>query len=103
MGFQAVNKFRIKPGMQAEAQSLARQFYPIIMRLGCKSNRVFVVDVGGSSTGEMLSEFEFDSMGDWVAWREKFFADPETQALFPRFTDIFEAGEVTALSEWELG
>lgn len=82
MGFKAVNKFRIKPGMQAEAQSLARQFYPIIMRLGCKSNRVFVVDVGGSSTGEMLSE---------------------TQALFPRFTDIFEAGEVTALSEWELG
>ena len=63
-----------------------------------------MVDVGGSSTGQVHAEFEFDSMEDWASWRGKLFADPEMQALMVRAAEVFDIGslEVVAMSEWDL-
>lgn len=104
MGYRSVQRSRAQAGKLAEAMEVAREAHTIIMRHGCKSNRVFVVDVGGSSTGEIHAEFEFDSMEDWASWRSSTFSDPDMQALMARAADVFDMAstDVIAMSEWNL-
>lgn len=104
MACRAVQRSKVRPGKIAEAMEIAREAHVIIMRHGCKSNRVFMVEVGGSSTGEVHAEMEFDSMEDWASWRGKFNSDPEMQALRARVIDVFEPEslELVVMNEWDL-
>ena len=105
VGFETVQKVRIRPGKMPEALPLFRQAHGIIIRLGCKANRVYTTDVGGEATGEVVFEYEFDSIEDWAAWRPEFFGDPEFQAMLPAIQDVLEphSSRIVAMTELDLG
>lgn len=101
--FKVVQVFRPLPGKMAGAMEISRQMHPLIMKHGCMSNRVFQVDFGGSRTGALIGEFEFESMGAYDDFRASMAGDPAFQALAQKAVEVFEsAPERIGLTELNL-
>lgn len=84
---------KIVPGKMAEAMELNKKHFAIVSRLGMpltamRSYRPFI---GGEYMHTLIFEVEWDSFAAMEAFFEKMLADPEMQALMPKWDAVLES------------
>lgn len=83
------------PGKMAEAMELEKKHMAIATRvLGISARLYRPLSGGGDVMNTIISEGEFDSLAAFEAHPAKMMADPEAQALFPKFEAVIESHEV---------
>ena len=76
-----VSTFTVKPDRFQDWVELAHKSKPIWQKAGGKSVRVLAGLVAGESTGSMAFIVEADDFAAYGALLDKFFADPDGQAV----------------------
>ncbi len=102
VAFKVVQSWKINPGQAAAALDLAKRAHALVMKHGCKVNRVFTTDIGGERSGEFVGEFEFGSMTDWANWRTQLYADPEAQAILGEASTLMMPGTLSVVAMTEV-
>jgi len=83
------------PGKMAEAMELEQKHMAIASRvLGISARLYRPLSGGGDVMNTIISEGEMDSLAAFEAHPEKMGADPEFQALMPKFEGVIESMEV---------
>ena len=83
------------PGKMAEAVEVERKHMAIANRvLGIAGKCYRPLSGGGDTMNTIISEGEFDSLAAFEAHPQKMGADPEMQALMPKFEELIESMEV---------
>jgi hypothetical protein len=83
------------PGKMAEAMELEKKHMSIGSRvLGISARLYRPLSGGGDVMNTIISEGEFDSLAAFEAHPEKMGADPEMQALMPKYDGVIEGMEV---------
>jgi hypothetical protein len=83
------------PGKMSEAMELERKHMAIANRvLGISGKCYRPLSGGGDTMNTIVSEGEFDSLAAFEAHPQKMGADPEMQALMPKFEKVIESMEV---------
>jgi len=87
---------KIVPGKMAEAMELNEKYMAIVSRLGMPltAMRMYRPFIGGEYMHTLVLEVEWDSMATMAAFFEKIMADPEVQALMPKWDMLLESHEV---------
>jgi len=82
-------------GKMTEAVELERKHIAIANRVLGISGRCYrPISGGGNTMNTIISEGEFDSLAAFEAHPQKMGADPEMQALMPKFEKLIESMEV---------
>ncbi len=76
-----VSTTTVKPDGYEAYLELNRKSKAIIEKCGGKNIRLLAALVAGEATGSFVFTFEADDFAAWGAVGDKFFADPEGQAL----------------------
>jgi hypothetical protein len=83
------------PGKMAEALELEKKHMAIANRvLGISGKCYRPLSGGGYTMNTIISEGEFESLAAFEAHPLKMGADPEMQALMPKFDELIESMEV---------
>ena len=83
------------PGKMAEAVEVEGKHMAIANRVLGISGRCYrPLSGGGDTMRTIVSEGEFDSLAAFEAHPQKMGADPEMQALMPKFEKVIESMEV---------
>jgi hypothetical protein len=83
------------PGKMAELMELEQKHIAIANRvLGISGKCYRPLSGGGDTMNTIISEGEFDSLAAFEAHPEKMGADPEMQALMPRFDGVIASMDV---------
>ena len=87
---------KIIPGKMAEAMELNEKYMAIVNRLGMPTTamRMYRPFIGGEYMHTLVFEVEWDSLVTMAAFFEKITADPEMQALMPKWETLLESHEV---------
>ena len=88
---------KILPGKMAEAMELNKKHMAISSRYGMPATgmRMYRPWVGGGDAMHtVIFEVEWDSLADMAAFFEKVMADPEMQALMPKWEALLENHQV---------
>jgi hypothetical protein len=86
---------KVFPGKIAEAMELEQKHMAIANRVLGISGRCYrPLSGGGDVMNAIISEGEFDSLAAFEAHPQKMGADPEMQALMPKFEGVIESMEV---------
>jgi len=83
------------PGKMAEATEVLEKIMAIASRvLGISARYYRPLSGGGDTMRTIICETEFDSLAAYEAHPEKMGADPEMQALFPKWEAVIDSFEV---------
>jgi hypothetical protein len=84
---------KMVPGKMAEAMELNEKYMAIVTRLGMPVTgmRRYRPFVGGEYMHTLVFEVEWDSLATMAAFFEKVTADPEVQALMPKWDAVLES------------
>jgi hypothetical protein len=83
------------PGKMAEAVELEKKHMAIANRVLGISGRCYRrISGGGDTMNTIIIEGEFDSLAAFEAHPQKMGADPEMQALLPKYEGVIESMEV---------
>ena len=83
------------PGKMAELMELEKKHMAIASRVLGMSGRCYrPLSGGGDAMNTIISEGEFDSLAAFEAHPEKMGADPEMQALMPKYDGVIASMEV---------
>jgi hypothetical protein len=83
------------PGKMAEAMELERKHMAIANRVLGVSGRFYrPLSGGGDTMNTIIIEGDFDSLAEFEAHPQKMGADPEMQALMPKYEGVIESMEV---------
>jgi hypothetical protein len=83
------------PGKMAVAMELERKHMAIANRVLGISGRCYRrISGGGDTMNTIIIEGEFDSLAAFEAHPQKMGADPEMQALLPKYEGVIESMEV---------
>jgi hypothetical protein len=83
------------PGKMAEAMELEKKHMAIANRVLGISGRLYRrISGGGDTMNTIIIEGEFDSLAAFEAHPQKMGADPEMQALLPKYEGVIESMEV---------
>ena len=83
------------PGKMAELVELEKKHMAIANRVLRISGRCYRrISGGGDTMNTVIVEGEFDSLAAFEAHPQKMGADPEMQALMPKFDAVIESLEV---------
>jgi len=83
------------PGKMAEAMELNEKHMAIASRvLGISARQYRPISGGGDVMNTIISEAEFDSLAAFEAHPEKMGADPEVQAMMPKWEAVIESYHV---------
>jgi hypothetical protein len=83
------------PGKMTEALELEKKHMAIANRvLGISGKCYRPLSGGGDTMNTIIVEGEFDSLAAFEAHPQKMGADPEMQALMPKFEKVIESMEV---------
>jgi hypothetical protein len=83
------------PGKMAEAMELEQKHMAIASRvLGISGRWYRPLSGGGDTMNTIVLEGEFDSLAAFEAHPQKMGADPEMQALMPRFDGVIASMDV---------
>jgi hypothetical protein len=88
---------KILPGKMAEAMALNEKYMAIVSRLGMPltAMRMYHPFIGGPEyMHTIVFEVEWDDFGTMAAFFEKAMADPEVQAMMPKWDATLESHEV---------
>jgi len=86
---------KIVPGKMTEAMELEGKHIAIANHVLGISGRCYrPLSGGGDVMNTIISEGEFDSLAAFETHPEKMGADPEMQALMPKFEGVIESMEV---------
>ena len=86
---------KVVPGKMAEAIELMEKHMAVATRLGFPPMKSYrCLSGGGEFFHTIVSEAEWDSFAAMEAYFEKMFADPEMQALIPKWETILESHEM---------
>ena len=86
---------KVLPGKMAEAMELEKKHMAIASRVLGVSPRCYrPLSGGGDTTRTIISEGEFDSLAAFEAHPEKMGADPEVQAMMPKWEAVIESYHV---------
>lgn len=91
---------RTAPGKMAEAMQTLQEHMAIASRLGAPAYRSYVPMIGGYDNAHtVIVDGEWDSLEAVAAFFERMMADPEMQALMPKWDAVLESnvGEIFAL------
>jgi len=83
------------PGKMAEAMELNEKHMAIANRvLGISARQYRPISGGGDVMNTIISEAEFDSLAAFEAHPEKMGAEPEVQAMMPKWEAVIESYQV---------
>jgi len=84
---------RIVPGKMAEAMELNEKYMALVSRLGMPlaAMRMYRPFFGGEYMHTLVFEVEWDSLAVMAAFFEKVTADPEIQALMPKWDALLDS------------
>ncbi len=86
---------KVLPGKMAEAMELEKKHTAIATRYGAPPERGYrCTSGGGDFFHTVVGEMEWDSLAAMEAFFEKMLADPEMQALMPKWEAILESHEI---------
>ena len=90
---------KILPGKMAEAMELLEKHTAIASRYGAPPMKAYRRFMGhGDVMHTLVFEGEWDSLATMAAALEKMMADPEMQALMPKWDTVIETHEVEFLT-----
>ncbi len=87
----------ILPGKMGEAMELNEKYMAIVKRLGMPFNAMRMYRPffgGGDMMHTVVFEVEWDSLATMAAFFEKAMADPEIQAMMPKWEAVEESHQV---------
>ena len=88
---------KILPGKTAEAMALNEKYMAIVKRLGIPTTTMRMYRPftgGGDAMHTVIFEIEWDSLTELAAFFEKAMADPEVQAMMPKWEAVEESHQV---------
>ncbi len=87
---------KVLPGKMAEAMELNKKHMAISSRYGMPTTaaRMYRPWFGGEYMHTVVFEVEWDSLTEMAAFFEKVMADPEMQALMPKWNELLASHEV---------
>ena len=86
---------KVLPGKMAEAMELQKKHMAIASRVVGISPRIYrPLSGGGDTVRTIIWEAEFDSLAAFEAHPKKMGADPEMQALIPKYEAVIDSMEV---------
>jgi len=91
---------KMVPGKMAEAMELQEKHMAIVSRLGMPvtAMRMYHPFIGGEEyMHTLIFEVEWDSLAAMAAFFEKVMADPEMQALTPKWETVLASHQVEVL------
>jgi quinol monooxygenase YgiN len=85
---------KVRPGKWAELEEIDKRFNAVESRLGFPPKKRYRCMIGGHDWNTLIIERQWDSLAAFEATYEKYFADPELQALAEEVTSIVESARV---------
>ena len=87
---------KVVPGKMAEAMELNKKHMTISSRYGMPANtmRMYRPWLGGEHMHTVIFEIEWDSLAEMEAFFDKVMADPEMQALMPKWDELLDSHQV---------
>ncbi len=81
---------KIVPGKMAEAMELNEKYFATLRRLGVSFTTIrgYRPFLGSEYMHTLIFEVEWDSMATMEAFFDKVMADPEVQALMPKWDEV---------------